>query len=77
MAWGLPVASTDAAEAYELLDPGEAIGDLAIVAYVYPQHHDEGGRSRYITLFGQDEVPDHVARGLWFSAVSHLDDPDG
>jgi hypothetical protein len=67
-------AITAVAEAYDLLEPGEAIGDLAVVAYVYPGHEGEDDRSRYITLFGQDHIPDHVARGLWMSAISSLGD---
>jgi hypothetical protein len=66
-------AITEAAEAYGLLEPGEAIGDLAVVAYVYPGDDAEEGSSRYINLFGQDFIPQHVARGLWLSAVAHMD----
>lgn len=89
MAWGLPVASTeeanlalrraitDAAEAYGLLEPGEAVGDLVVVAYVYPGDGADEARSRYITLLAQDHIPDHVMRGLLEQAIVHMDYFDG
>jgi len=67
-------AVTAAAEAYGLLEPGEAIGDLAIVAYVYPGDDSDDDGSRYISLFGQPTIPSHVARGLWMSAVAMMDE---
>lgn len=64
-------AITDHAEAYGLnAEEGEMLSDFAVVASWIPRVSN--GRTNYTQHFHMEEIPTHVAAGLWKTALHHL-----
>lgn len=59
------------AEAYQLDDDGDMLGDYAVIAHWVPEVED--GRSRYTTHFDRHTIPGHVARGLFATGCQLVD----
>jgi hypothetical protein len=51
------------ADAYDMADPGEMLNDYAVIAHW--QTVDETGESPYTVHYHRDNVPTHVAVGLF------------
>jgi hypothetical protein len=70
----LAQAIRDHADAYEMRRPGDLLGDYAVIANWQPDVDVDD--SRYTIAYHRAHVPDHVARGLFATALAHLDSRD-
>lgn len=68
-------AIVDHAAAYEIFADGEVLDQFGIIAMwqqMNPTDEEDAGH-RYTTQFHQNTVPDHVARGLFATALTFID----